>query len=78
MKKVKVRMTSMEDLILINSAMVRYNNLNFDIISGSIRLDGKSLIGLLGLGTSTYEIQITGESTTDIDNFVSEIEKYII
>lgn len=78
MKKIKVKMNDMEDLIFMNETMIKYPNLNFDVQSGMINLDGKSLIGLLALGVSTFDIRITGGKREDIDLFVNEVSRYII
>lgn len=76
MKKIKVRANNMEDLLSMNETMVRYKNLKFDVHSGSIDLDGKSIIGLLGLGIGSFEIHISGESHEDLAAFIKEIKKY--
>lgn len=76
MKKIKVRANNMEDLLSMNETMVRYKNLKFDVHSGSIDLDGKSIVGLLGLGIGSFEIRISGESHEDLSAFIKEIKKY--
>lgn len=76
MKKIKVRANNMEDLLSMNETMVRYKNLKFDVHSGSIDLDGKSIIGLLGLGIGSFEIHISGDSHEDLTAFTKEIKKY--
>lgn len=77
-KKIKVRANNMEDLILMNETMVKHKDLNFDVISGSINLDGKSLIGLLGLGVCSFDIRISGNNHDEIKVFVAEMNRYIV
>ena len=76
MKKIKVRANNMEDLLAMNESMVRYENLKFDVHSGSIDLDGKSIVGLLGLGIGSFEIHVSGESHEDLNSFLKEIKRY--
>ena len=78
MKKIKVRANNMEDLILMHETMTKHKDLNFDVHSGSISLDGKSLIGLLGLGVCGFEIHISGNNHDEIKVFVAEMDKYIV
>lgn len=78
MKNIKVSIDNTEDLVCLNENMMRYKDLNFDIHVGSINLDGKSLIGLLGLGARKFEIRISGADSSLIKDFISKIEKYIV
>ena len=78
MKKIKVRVNNMEDLISMNETMVKHKDLNFDVHAGSINLDGKSLIGLLGLGVCSFEIRISGDNHDEIKVFDAEVNKYIV
>lgn len=78
MKKIKVRVNNMEDLLFLNETMTKYEDLNFDVNSGSINLDGKSLIGLLGLGVCSFEIHISGTNHDEIKVFIAEINNYIV
>lgn len=78
MKKIKVRANNMEELLSMNETMVSYKNLKFDIHSGSIDLDGKSVLGLLGLGIGSFEIHISGEPHEDINEFIKKIKRYEI
>lgn len=77
-KKIKVRANNMEDLIFMNETMVNHKDLNFDVSSGSINLDGKSLVGLLGLGVCSFDIRISGNNHDEMKVFIAEMNNYIV
>ena len=61
---VKVVVTDVKDLIKLHRIMEDETDCNFDVVAGSISVDGKSLLGVLGLSRRQFTIKVQGDESS--------------
>lgn len=72
MKKIKMKVKDVDELVLLNEIMTKYQSLNFDFHSGSVELDGKSLVALLSNAKQEFDLFIVGDHHIS-DKFLKEL-----
>lgn len=76
MNEVKVEVTDVDDIVNLHRIMEQTDGCDFDVTSGSIIIDGKSLLGMLGFSRKRFTIKITGNDG-NIESFKERISSYI-
>ena len=72
-----VKISSVDDLVYLNTIMRSFKDAEFDVGIGSHIVDGKSLGSLFAFGTRDLEINTTAEGEI-LDRFREEIQEYLI
>lgn len=73
-----VKISTVEDLMELHTIM-EDTPANFDVISGSIVIDGRSFLGLLSLiSANRLRIRIMTPDKSIVEGFIKRIKKFLV